>query len=459
MNPPDERVKQPHERAKTVDGTWNGTIRYGEVPIPVVLRFDHSAGPLTATSDFPQQQRVGIALRELSFDEGVLRFATRSFGDYVGEVSSDGLSIVGAFSQDEKRHALTLHAGDIEQATPVRPQTPRPPFGYAIESVHVDNATAACRLAGTLTIPPARSLRAVAVLITGSGAMDRDETVFGHKPFWILADHLSRNGYAVLRLDNRGVGASGGDRSAITLADEAEDMTAALEYLQHRHDLQDLPIGLIGHSMGALTGMTLASRRSDIAFLVSMAGPAFTLGEVFAERECEALQKAGKDADAIAAHRQFTHALYEHLRDRPADEPIDAAHVATLAARFGATETAFAKDSSEWIARFNQPWFRSAVLAEPAAYLDRVGAPFLAINGGTDVQVPATSNLTAMSARLAAAGHPDFQTMELPGLNHLFQTCSTGAVYLYPVIEETFAPSALGIVGAWLDARFPLRSA
>ncbi|MEO7324473.1 MAG: alpha/beta fold hydrolase [Dokdonella sp.] len=458
MNEADKRSKQPHVRAASIHGTWNGTIQFGEVPIPIVLRCHHSDSQLTATSDFPQQQRIGIVVRELSFEQGTLRFTTRSFGDYAGELSSDGSSIVGAFSQEEKRHPLTLLAGEIEQAKPARPQTPQPPFGYAIEHVQIDNLAAGCTLAGTLTIPTDHMPRAVALLITGSGAMDRDETVFGHKPFWILADHLSRHGYAVLRLDNRGVGESSGDRSTITLADEADDMATAVEYLKHRRDLQCAPIGLIGHSMGALTGMTLAAQRTDIAFLVSMAGPAFTLGEVFAQRECEGLEKSGKDADAITAHRQFTRALYARLRDLPAAELIDAAQVATLAARFGATQTAFAKDSEEWITRFNQAWFRSAVCAEPATHLDQITAPFLAINGSVDVQVPAIPNLAAMNTRLSDAGHSDFDTRELAGLNHLFQTCTTGAVYLYPVIEETFAPSELEIIRAWLDARFPARS-
>ncbi|WP_348058559.1 alpha/beta fold hydrolase, partial [Dokdonella sp.] len=236
-----------------------------------MLRFDNNESNLTALADFPQQQRVGIAVRELSFGDGILRFATRSFGDYVGELGSDGASIVGAFWQQEKRHPLTLHAGDMVKVAPVRPQTPQAPFGYSIERAQVGNLAAGRLLAGTLTIPADHGPRAIALLITGSGAMDRDETVFGHKPFWILADYLTRKGYAVLRLDNRGVGESSGDRSAITLADEADDMAAAVEYLQSRHDLKDVPIGLIGHSMGALTGMMLAAQRADIAFLVSMA--------------------------------------------------------------------------------------------------------------------------------------------------------------------------------------------
>ncbi|MEO7432273.1 MAG: alpha/beta fold hydrolase, partial [Dokdonella sp.] len=271
MNRPNQRVGPLRPRSPAIHGTWHGAIQFGEVPIPIVLRFDNNESNLTALADFPQQQRVGIAVRELSFGDGILRFATRSFGDYVGELGSDGASIVGAFWQQEKRHPLTLHAGDMVKVAPVRPQTPQAPFGYSIERAQVGNLAAGRLLAGTLTIPADHGPRAIALLITGSGAMDRDETVFGHKPFWILADYLTRKGYAVLRLDNRGVGESSGDRSAITLADEADDMAAAVEYLQSRHDLKDVPIGLIGHSMGALTGMMLAAQRADIAFLVSMA--------------------------------------------------------------------------------------------------------------------------------------------------------------------------------------------
>jgi len=348
---------------------------------------------------------------------------------------------------------LVLRRGEPERALPPRPQTPKPPFGYSIEHVRVAQPAADCELAGTLTIPETGTPRAAILLITGSGAMDRDETVFGHKPFWVLADHLGRHGYAVLRLDDRGVGESGGDRSAILPQDEADDMAAALDWLHARTDLRGVPIGLVAHSMGGVIGMTLAAARSDVAFLVTMGSPGGTLGETFAERECAAMRDAGADSDAVASHRTFTQALYRELAERPIDQPIDAAQIAALAERFGAGAHGPAR-SEEWIARFNQPWFRGACRLDPAAILARVVVPVLAINGSLDVQTPAKPNLAAIDDALGAAGHVDVEVVELPGLNHLFQTCKTGAVYEYPAIEETFAPLALETIRRWLDARY-----
>jgi pimeloyl-ACP methyl ester carboxylesterase len=186
-----------------------------------------------------------------------------------------------------------------------------------------------------------------------------------------------------------------------------------------------------------------------------MGSPGGTLGETFAERECVAMRDAGTAADTIESHRAFTHALYRELAERPIDQPIDAVQIAALAERFGAGAHGPAL-SAEWIARFNQPWFRGACRLDPAAILARIAVPVLAINGSLDAQTPAKPNLAAIAGVLGAAGHADVETIELPGLNHLFQTCKTGAVYEYPSIEETFAPLALEAIRRWLDARFPL---
>jgi len=437
-----------------IEGTWNGVIDLNGTPVPIVLRLAVRDSKLCATADFPQHYRSGVDLLDVSYAGRTLRFGTRNMGVFTGTLSRDGMQIAGAFSNKDQRYPLVLATGDVRRAEQARPQTPEPPFGYDTEEVHVDRDD--CRLAGTLTIPSDRKIRAGVLLITGSGAMDRDETVFGHKPFWVLADYLSRRGYAVLRLDNRGVGASTGDRSTHTVADDVDDMSAAIDHMQGHGDLRGVPIGLVGHSVGALTGAQVATRRSAVAFLVSMAGPGLRVGEAFADRECEALEKTGVDPTAIARHRVFTLALYEDLRER-GDVPIDSAEITALAARSGATETAVVKDSTDWIARFNEPWFRSLVRCEPAAILRRVAAPLLAINGSLDAQVRAATNLAAIQQALEAARHPDFEIVELAGLNHLFQTCTTGLPYEYPAIEETFAPRALATVGDWLDARFDVR--
>jgi pimeloyl-ACP methyl ester carboxylesterase len=437
-----------------IEGTWNGVIDLNGTPVPIVLHLAVRDSKLRATADFPKHYRSGIDLLDVSFAERTLRFATRNMGVFTGSLSGDGAQIAGAFSNKDQRYPLVLGTGDIQRDEPARPQTPKPPFGYDSEEVYVDRT--GCRLAGTFTIPSDRKIRAGVLLITGSGAMDRDETVFGHKPFWILADYLSRHGYAVLRLDNRGVGASTGDRSTHTIADDVADMSAALDRLKVHDDLRGAPIGLVGHSVGGLTGAMIAAQRSDVAFLVSMAGPGLSVGETFADRECDGLEKANTDAAAIERHRAFTLALYQSLRDRD-DAPIDSDEITTLAARCGATETAVVKNSADWIARFNEPWFRSLVRCEPTPIVGRVTAPFLAINGSLDAQVRAATNLAAMKRALEIAGHPDFQIVELAGLNHLFQTCTTGLPYEYPAIEETFAQRALQMISDWLDARFSVQ--
>jgi pimeloyl-ACP methyl ester carboxylesterase len=436
---------------ESIEGTWNGVIDLNGTPVPIVLHLALRDSKLCATADFPKHYRSGVDLLDVSFAGRTLRFGTRNMGVFTGSMSGDGTQIAGAFSNKEQRYPLVLGMGDSHRDEVARPQTPKPPFGYDSEEVCVDRAD--CRLAGTFTIPTDRKVRAGILLITGSGAMDRDETVFGHKPFWVLADYLSRRGYAVLRLDNRGVGASTGDRSTHTIADDVDDMSAALDRLKGQHDLRGVAIGLIGHSVGGLTGAQLAARRSDVAFLVSMAGPGLSVGEAFADRECDGLEKANTDAAAIERHRAFTLALYQSLRER-GDAPIDSDEITILAARFGAAETAVVKNSADWIVRFNEPWFRSLVCCEPAPIVGRVTAPFLAINGSLDAQVRAAPNLAAMKHVLEISRHPDFEMVELAGLNHLFQTCTTGLPYEYPAIEETFAPRALQTIGEWLDVRF-----
>lgn len=460
MNDDDDRdpdARRAHA-AHAIEGTWSGLVRLGATPVPIVLRIERTGGELAVNADFPQHRRTGVSLLAPSFDGGVLRFGTRNMGDFAGSMSGDGRTISGAFAHNDQRYPLTLQYGDAALSKPARPQTPTPPFNYAVETVYVDNAEAGCRLAGTLTIAGDRPLRAAAVLVSGSGAMDRDETIFGHKPFWVLADHLGRRGYAVLRLDDRGVGESTGDRSSITLADDARDVAAAVDHLRARGDLRNVPVGLIGHSVGGLTAVRVAAEFSEVAFVVTMGTPGVALGEAFADRECHALQTAGKDAGTVASHRAFTVALYRDLAGRLDGDPIDAAQITALAERCGATATAVVRDNAEWIARFNEPWFRSLARHEPRGWFEQLRVPLLAINGERDVQTRAAPNLAAIADALTNGAHPDFSVVELSGLNHLFQTCTTGAPYEYPAIEETFAPRALDAISDWLDARFPART-
>ena len=226
--------------------------------------------------------------------------------------------------------------------------------------------------------------------------------MFGHKPFWLLADHRSRHGYAVLRLANRGLGDATGIRVGMTSAGAAGDMLAAVNYLQRRVDLQDIAVGRIGHSEGGLIAPMLATQRADIVFVVSMTGRGIALGEVMAE--CESLVLAGRGAhqDTVIKHGQFARALVRQMGEMPVAEMIDAAPVAAIAARFAAAETAMKNTSEVWLRAYNLLWFCYAFRHDPAESLQRMKASFLAIDGSLDAQVPVRSNLGAI-AQIPAA--------------------------------------------------------
>lgn len=444
----------PNPRSSlAIEGVWSGAVEVAGTPLAIRLRIASSEPGLSVVADFPQQQRNGFVFGEASFDGRTLRFTSRSLGRFGGRLGAGGQSIEGEFVEDGRRYRMQLQRGDHALPEPQRPQTPQAPFGYAIESVEIGHPSGHFRLAGTLTTPPRDTLRSAIVLINGSGALDRDETLFGHKPFWVLADYLSRRGHAVLRLDDRGVGESGGDRAHLVLEDEIADMAVAIDWLHRREELRGLPLGLIGHSMGGGIALRLAADRGDLAFAISLAGIGLPLSEVLALRECDTLQRSGADPQAIARHGAFARALFDDLSQRAFDSAIDAAHVAALAQSHGASATAQAH-GTDWIARYNQRWFRSALRFDPLSALSRLRIPLLALNGDRDVQTPAKPNLDAIAAALAATGHMDVTTVELPKLNHLFQTCTTGEAYEYAVIEETFAPMALHAIADWLEPRF-----
>lgn len=435
----------------TLEGAWSGSTDVAGRSVALVLHVARADDGWTVHADFPQLHRSGMPFSDVSIESGELRFRSRSLGAFEGRLADDGERVEGMFRDGGTVRPIALQRGVAAPRAPARPQHPQPPFDYAVEDVFIDGPGG--RLAGTLTTPRGRA-RALALLVPGSGAMDRDETVFDHKPFLVLADHLARHGYASLRLDDRGVGASTGDRSAITLRDEADDQRCALDWLAARADLQHVPIGLIGHSMGATVAGIVAGECPRVAFLVSMAGAGAALAEVFAAREGDALRRLGVDAGVIGRHAPFARALFDELRDRPVDAAIDAAQIFAIAERFDAAEGARKLGIEAWIARYNEPWFRSALRLDPTQALARIAAPFLAINGERDLQVPSRANLDAIAHALRAAAHRDFTILELPALNHLFQTCTTGEAYEYPVIEETFAPIALDTIRGWLDTRF-----
>ncbi|MBI5710719.1 MAG: alpha/beta fold hydrolase [Candidatus Eisenbacteria bacterium] len=323
----------------------------------------------------------------------------------------------------------------------------------------VENRAAGVKLAGTLTKPRGAGPFPAALLITGSGAQNRDEELAGHRPFLVLADHLTRHGLAVLRLDDRGAGKSTGTFAAATSRDFAGDARAAVEFLKRRPEVDRARIGLVGHSEGGLIAPMLAAGSRDIAFIVLMAGPGLP-GEWILIRQGELLNRAAGAPDSIVAlSRAAQESTFAIVKAEP-DTAAAARRIRELAgrmfARVGGDQTqagsAMQRRMEQQAGFVTSAWFRFFLTYDPVPALKQVKCPVLALNGAKDLQVPPKEDLAAIAGALKAGGNRDFQTVELPNLNHLFQTSATGSVAEYGTIEETIAPAALDTMTAWIEA-------
>lgn len=326
-------------------------------------------------------------------------------------------------------------------AMPRRPQTPSLPLPYAVEQVAFGNAGSRIRLSGTLTLPPGPGPHPAIVLVPGSGPVDRDGSVLGHQFYLVLADHLTRQGFAVLRSDKRGLGKSGGDFAAATTFDFASDIEAALAFLRSRPGIDTRRIGLAGHSEGGLVGAIVAVRDPALSFLVLMAGNGVPMRDIIAERL--ASLATGGPAGA-ARERALQHAVFAAAQ-APAG---DSERAAALRKLFLAAQQEYGRTfSEEEYAMYLTPWMRTLLSIDPHALLRQVRCPVLALVGEKDQVVTADLNVPALQRALAA--NPRAEVHRLPALNHFFQTAVRGDIEEVAGIEETMSPHALGLIGDW----------
>jgi hypothetical protein len=359
---------------------------------------------------------------------------------------------------------INLSIVEADRVNRHRPQEPAAPFPYDEQEVLFQNEKDQVRLAGTLTLPKSDGPFPAVILITGFGPQDRDDSVFGHKPFLVLADHLTRLGIAVLRVDDRGVGKSTGNFSEATSQDFAADALAAIEYLKTRNEIAHGKIGLLGHSEGGLIASMVAIQSRDVAFVVMMAGPGLN-GDQIIVGAGGADSKDGWINDEVVAEIRATQerifAIIKHEQNPVVLETKirkEAAVFCGLAARIRAEAPESKKESAETVAAaiesqtqlFLPPWFRFYLMYDPRTALIKVKCPVLAVNGERDFEVPAKENLEAIRKALESGGNKDYTVLMLPNLNHLFQTAETGAISEYEQIEETLSVSALDTVSNWI---------
>ena len=439
---------QPAQPAPPLAGVWNGALEAGGARLRLVLHVRRGAS-LSASIDSVDQGAMNIPVTAVTFDAGEVRLELRQLqASFAGRLSQDGASITGQWRQSGASLPLVFRRGGL----PGRPQEPAKPYPYREEEAAIENREGGVKLAGTLTLPLAKAPVPALVLLTGSGPQDRDESVFGHRPFLVLADHLTRRGYAVLRMDDRGVGGSSGDLAEAALGDLAGDALAAVRYLQKREEIDARRIGLAGHSEGALAATIAAVRSADVAFLVLMAAPGVPAEEVMYSQS--ALLGGGMEERNRRLQRRLFAAVKE-TADRAALERrlrgIAAEFLGELAEEERKAAAEIEKALNSQVRAMSAPSFRALLLHNPAQTLGRVKAPVLVVAGSRDVQVRPDLNLPPIAAALEAGRNPAYDIVKLPGLNHLLQTCRTGGIDEYAKIEETMSPQALNVIASWLD--------
>ena len=440
-----------------ISGQWNGILDVKGIKLRVVFNVIKSDTGFLSTMDSPDQGAKGIPVTITNFENPVLKLEiTNAAIKYEGSYTKTD-TIIGTFNQSGMSFPLNLTRKLPETQKPVRPQEPVKPYPYFSEDVVFENKKAAIQLAGTLTLPSQSGNFPVVILITGSGPQNRDEELLGHKPFLVWSDYLTRNGIAVLRFDDRGTAASKGNFKTATSLDFASDVEAAVAYLLTRKEINKKKIGLMGHSEGGIIAPMVAAESKDISFIILLAGTGIPGGELLllqqeligrasgaSEAELQKTKKVNEGAFAIIAKSTNPEALKIELTSYVTQAlKSDTAFKAPA----GMTEQQFVDAQ---VKQTTSPWMLYFIKHDPAITLQKVKCPVLAVNGEKDLQVPSKVNLDAIKAALKKGKNQKVTIKELPGLNHLFQECTTGSPDEYASIEQTISPVALNEVTKWI---------
>ncbi len=449
---------------------WKGVISVMGTKLEFVLRITRdSASEVSATLDIPAQGAKGIALENITRSDKKLAFTLSGPSPAVFDlnVSEDGKKAEGTMKQvgqDFPVSAERITEAESSEVGPHRPQTPKPPFPYKEESVAFKNEKHNVTLGGTLTLPKRKGPHPAVVLISGSGLQDRDETLFGHKPFLVIADHLTRKGIAVLRCDDRGIGDSKADIDLVknsTTADLAEDTRAALRYLRTRKDIDPKRLGLIGHSEGGIIAPMIAADDNDVACIVLLAGSSVPGRNVLSGQLEKIMLASGVSRDNVDRQLKAQARYFDLVEADATEAEMKAALRELVSAQLEAAGTP-AEESQmsammEAAMKSHSPWMTYFIKHDPRESLRRVRCPVLALNGALDTQVLPDDNLPEIEKALNEAGNEDVTIKRLRHLNHLFQKAVTGAPSEYATIEETFDTQALETLSKWLVKRLKVK--
>lgn len=445
--------------AQDITGDWYGVLKVQGMPLRLVFHVTKSVDGFIATMDSPDQGAKDIPVSKTSFENNTVIFEITGAG-VVYEGALKDKTVEGTFKQRGQELTLSLSRDPIEKQVLKRPQEPAMPFPYISEDIEFKNVGANVSLAGTLTLPNSQGTFPVVILVSGSGPQNRNEEVYGHKPFLVLADHLTRNGIAVLRYDDRGIGKSTGDFKAATTADLAQDAESAIAYLKTRKEIDKSVIGMAGHSEGGLITSMIAANSEDLSFVVLLATPGLRGDKVLLQQQeffakasgvSEAEIQRNRGINAVAFEivlnskdqKKMENDLTNYLRDVLQNDK-------KIVLPAGMTMDAYVANQLSQIA---SPWMHYFLRYDPVPALEKVKCPVLVLFGEKDLQVPPKENLVAVENALKTGGNTNVSLKTLSNLNHLFQNCNSGLPKEYGDIEETFSPAALDEISGWIKSQ------
>lgn len=440
--------------SQEIEGSWTGSLNVMGNNLRIAFNIEKNGAEYTSKMDSPDQGAFALPTTKTTFSDSLLEITATQLGIiYQGKL--DGDSISGKFTQSSVSFPLVLKKTE-KLAEPKRPQTPEPPYSYTVEEVIIENKTDSVSLSGTLTLPDCTEKVPVVVLIAGSGPNDRDENILGHKPFLVIADHLTKNGIAVLRYDKRGVGKSSGDYARATTLNFANDVKSVMAYLEKRPEINKNKIGLIGHSEGGIIAPIVAAGNKKVAFIVSMAGTGVKGIDVIMYQNEIAMKQQNMEPKNIEELQKINREIFESLKewkntDQNRTDLRDKLHFmwnkTPLLIRMKMNKDQFIRNNFNTL---SSPWFRTFLHLYPAEYLRKVACPVLILNGEKDMQVVAPKNPESIKQALEKGGNFRSEVKIYPSLNHLFQECETGYFDEYGKIEQTISPEVLSHITNWI---------
>jgi pimeloyl-ACP methyl ester carboxylesterase len=448
---------------------WSGILNAGGQKIELRLHLIQNADKnYTSNWDVPAQKAKGITSSKTIVENGQLSIEVKMIGaSYSGILNAAGDKIEGTWGQSGMNFPLNMEPlkEDAAVAIVMKPQTPKPPFTYTSEDFVYHGPNTNLDYGATITYPNDNKKHPLVILITGSSKQDRDETIFDHKPFAVIADYLTKKGFAVLRVDDRGAGKSTGDFSKSTSADFALDVEEHIRYAKSLKYIDTNKIGLLGHSEGGIIAPMVAARNKSVAFIVLLAGPGIQIVDLMGIQNELVLKSVGVSQEAISAYIPLYKKLMKTIiaTDKKEDAITKAKEIVKnwytstdkvlVKKSTNITDEADAEKFANAMAEtFSTHWWKYFGAYDPQPVLQKVKCPVLAINGSADIQVPAVASIHGIEAALKKGGNKQFTTKQFDGLNHLFQKCTKCTVAEYGELETTIEPEVLATIGDWLGA-------